>query len=61
MGIDKRVKKVLILETKKRLFLSDKKDTPIDVKIVMFAKENPKEVFKEQTISFIYPRNDSFK
>ncbi|AXX85837.1 cytochrome c oxidase accessory protein [Malaciobacter marinus] len=61
LGIDKRVKKVLILETKKRLFLSDKKDTPIDVKIVMFAKENPKEVFKEQTISFIYPRNDSFK
>ncbi len=61
LEVDKRVKKVLIIETKKRLFLSDTKTTPIKVKIVMFAKEKPNEVFKEQTISFIYPRNDNFK
>ncbi|AXH13669.1 cytochrome c oxidase accessory protein CcoG [Malaciobacter mytili LMG 24559] len=61
LEIDKRVKKVLIIETKKRLFLSDTKSTPIKLKIIMFAKEKPNEVYKEQVISFIYPRNDSFK
>ncbi|MFV0563354.1 cytochrome c oxidase accessory protein CcoG [Malaciobacter mytili] len=61
LEIDQRVKKVLIIETKKRLFLSDTKSTPIKLKIIMFAKEKPNEVYKEQVISFIYPRNDSFK
>ncbi|RXJ86900.1 cytochrome c oxidase accessory protein CcoG [Arcobacter sp. CECT 8985] len=58
---DQRIKKVLILKTTKRLFLSDKKSTPLKVKIIVYAKENPKEVYKEQNLSFIYPRNDAFK
>ncbi|RXJ93682.1 cytochrome c oxidase accessory protein CcoG [Malaciobacter molluscorum] len=58
---NQRVKKVLILKTKKRLFLSDLKTTPIKVKIIMYAKEDPKEIYKEKYLSFIYPRNDAFK
>lgn len=58
---NQRVKKVLILKTKKRLFLSDLKTTPIKVKIVMYAKQSPQKVYKEQYLSFIYPRNDAFK
>ena len=56
----KRVKTVLILETKKKLFLSDKKDTPLKIKIVAFAKEDPK-IKLEKEVSFIYPRSDLIK
>ncbi|WP_320035108.1 cytochrome c oxidase accessory protein CcoG [Halarcobacter sp.] len=54
-----RVKKVVIVKTKKRLYLSDKKDTPLDLKIDISANNN---IDKKQTwdLSFIYPRNDLF-
>lgn len=55
-----RIKKIFILETKKRLFLSDKKDTALKVKLEAFANEDLKtKQIKE--LSFIYPRNDLFK
>lgn len=58
---NKRAKKVLIIETKKRLYLSDNRSTPLKVKAVFYAKDNPEKIYKEQELSFIYPRNDSFK
>jgi len=56
----KRVRKVLILETKKRLFLSDKKDTAFKIKILGFAQED-KNINLEKEVSFIYPRSDLIK
>ena len=55
-----RVKTVLILQTNKRLFLSEKKNTAIKTKIIAFAKENPK-IKVQREVSFIYPRNDLIK
>lgn len=55
-----KTKTVLILQTKKRLHLSDKKNSAIKTKIVFFAKENPKKRVKRD-ISFIYPRADLIK
>lgn len=51
-----RVKKVVILKTRKRLYLSDKKDTPLSTKIDIFTSENPKKV-QTRELSFIYPKN----
>lgn len=56
----KRVKKVFIVETKKRLFLSDRKDTALKVKIDAFALEDAK-TKQTKELSFVYPRNDLFK
>ena len=56
----KRIRTVLILETKKRLLLSDKKDTALKIKIQAFAKED-KNIKLEKEISFIYPRSDLVK
>lgn len=56
----KRIRTVLILETKKRLFLSDKKDTALKIKIQAYAKED-ETINLEKEISFIYPRNDLVK
>ena len=56
----KRVKKVFIVQTKKRLFLSDEKDTTFKVKITAFAKEDPK-MRVDKKIAFTYPRNDLIK
>jgi cytochrome c oxidase accessory protein FixG len=56
----KRVKKGLVIETKERLYLSDRKDTPLKVKITVFAEEDPKVKFT-QDIAFMYPRNDLIK
>ncbi|MGB6329303.1 MAG: cytochrome c oxidase accessory protein CcoG [Halarcobacter sp.] len=55
-----RVKTVLILQTNKRLFLSEKKNIAIKTKIIAFAKENPK-IKVQREVSFIYPRNDLIK
>lgn len=55
-----RVKKVVILETKKRLFISDKKDTALSIKVNIKALEN-KEATQTKELSFIYPRNSLFK
>ncbi|MFK2822329.1 cytochrome c oxidase accessory protein CcoG [Arcobacter sp. YIC-80] len=57
---NKRVKKVVILETKKRLFISDKKDTALNIKLNITALEN-KEAKQTKELSFIYPRNSLFK
>lgn len=56
---NQRVKKVVIVETKNRLYLSDKKDTALDIKMDIFANQ---EKDKKQTwdLSFIYPRNSLF-
>ncbi len=53
----RRTKKVLVLETKKRLFISDSKDSAIKVNIIMQTKED-KTIQQTKTLSFIYPRND---
>ncbi|MGB6020341.1 MAG: cytochrome c oxidase accessory protein CcoG [Sulfurimonadaceae bacterium] len=60
LGAMKRAKKVLIIETKKRLFLSDRKDSILKLKITVFAKEDPK-VNLTTELAFIYPRNDLIK
>ncbi|MGM0520188.1 MAG: cytochrome c oxidase accessory protein CcoG [Campylobacterota bacterium] len=57
---NKRVKKVVIVQTKDRLFLSDNKNTPLKVKIDILTKEN-KKAKQTKTLSFIYPRNSEFK
>jgi len=56
----KKIKKVLIVQTKKKLFLSDTKTTALKVKIVSFAKED-KKIKLSREISFLYPRNDLIK
>jgi len=55
-----KVKKVLIIETKKRLFISDVKDTALKVKLNAFAREDEK-TLQTKELSFVYPRNDLFK
>jgi len=55
-----RVKTVLILQTKQRLYLSDTKDTPLKTNIRIFTKEDPN-IKLEKEVSFIYPRNDLIK
>ena len=53
----KRIKKVFILEAKKRLFISDFKDTALKVKINAYAIED-KKTLQTKELSFVYPRND---
>ena len=60
LAANKRIKKILIIETKKRLFLSDTKVTPLKVKLLIKTKEN-KELTLEKELAFIYPRNDLLK
>ena len=55
-----RTKKVLIIQTKKRLFLSDTQDTTLKLKMVAYVKEDPTKQVKKE-LAFIYPRNDLFK
>jgi cytochrome c oxidase accessory protein FixG len=57
---NKRAKKILIIETKKRLFISDIKDTPLKLELIAYAIEDPKLQIKRE-LSFIYPRNDLVK
>ncbi|RXJ65454.1 cytochrome c oxidase accessory protein CcoG [Halarcobacter ebronensis] len=57
---NQRVKKVVVVKSKKRLFLSDTKDTALNLKVDIFANENRD---KKQTwdLSFIYPRESLLK
>ena len=52
-----RSKQILIIETKKRLFISDKKDTALKVKIDIFTLEN-KDMKQTKELAFVYPRTD---
>lgn len=60
LDANKRVKKGLVIETKEKLSLSNRKDTALKVKITVFSKEDPK-VKLTQDIAFMYPRNDLIK
>ena len=60
LGPNKRVKKILIIETKKRLYLSDNKDTPLKIKLIARAIEDEK-ITLQKELAFIYPRNDLIK
>lgn len=53
-------KKVLVLQTKKKLVGSDRQSTPMVAKIVVFAKENPN-IRLTKELAFIYPRSDLVK
>lgn len=55
-----RLKTVLILRTKQKLFLSNEKNTALKTKIKVFDKNNP-EINLIREVSFIYPRNDLIK
>jgi cytochrome c oxidase accessory protein FixG len=57
---NQRVKKVVIVQTKKRMFISDKRDTPLKLKIDIKTLEN-NEYTMTREVSFIYPRNDLIK
>ena len=56
----KRVRKIFIVETKKRLFISETKDTALKIKINSFALENS-ELKLTKELSFVYPRSDLIK
>lgn len=60
LAANKRVKKPLIIETQKRLALSQRKDTVLKLKVTVFAKENP-EIKHTQEVAFVYPRSDLIK
>lgn len=60
LDANKRVKKVLIIQTKANLNLSERKDTVLKLKLTVFAKEDAK-VKITQDVAFIYPRNDLIK
>jgi hypothetical protein len=49
-------KRILVISTNKNLSLSDRRDTALKIKLVIFAKEDPK-VAITKDISFMYPRN----
>ncbi|NQY52617.1 MAG: cytochrome c oxidase accessory protein CcoG [Campylobacteraceae bacterium] len=57
---NKRRKTVFIVQAKKRLFLSDAKDTAIKLNITAFIKED-ESIKIHKVISFIYPRNSLFR
>jgi cytochrome c oxidase accessory protein FixG len=57
---NKRIKKILIIETKKRLFLSDSKDTALKIKLIATAQED-KKITLQRDLAFVYPRNDLVK
>lgn len=57
---NKRVKKIFIIETKKRLFISNIKDTALKIKIDAYALED-KNIKLTKELSFVYPRNDLIK
>jgi len=56
----KRVKTVLLIETKKKLFISDTKDSALKLKIIAYAKED-ENISLTKELSFVYPRNDLLK
>ena len=57
---NQRVKKIIKIQTKEKLLLSNKKDTPLNIKVNIYTKENQKYIFTKE-LSFVYPRNDLLK
>ena len=57
---NERVKKIITIKAKKRLFVSDSKDTTFTIKVKISTPDEPKkELIKE--LSFVYPKNSLFK
>ncbi|MCT7553267.1 cytochrome c oxidase accessory protein CcoG [Aliarcobacter butzleri] len=57
----KLAKKVVILETNKILVSDNTKDTPINITLKAYAKENPEKVVVYRKATFIYPRLDKLQ
>jgi cytochrome c oxidase accessory protein FixG len=57
----KLVKKVMILQTNKKLVDDNTRDTPITLTLRAYAKEDPKRVEVFRKAVFIYPRADKLK
>ncbi|MFW3355856.1 cytochrome c oxidase accessory protein CcoG [Aliarcobacter butzleri] len=57
----KLAKKVVILETNKVLVSDNTKDTPINITLKAYAKENPEKVVVYRKATFIYPRLDKLQ
>jgi len=57
----KLAKKVVVLETTKRLVNDNTKDTPLTVTLKAYAKEDPERVQVLRKAVFIYPRADKLK
>ena len=57
---NERVKKIVKIKAKQRLYLSDIKDTPLSIKVRIYAVDEPKkELIKD--VSFVYPKNSLLK
>ena len=57
---NERVKKIVKIKAKQRLYLSDMKDTPLSIKVRIYAVDEPKkELIKD--VSFVYPKNSLLK
>ncbi len=52
----KKIKKIVILQTTKELVKTNAKDTPIDIKIRAYAKDNPKEITIYRETVFFFPK-----
>jgi len=60
IGAKKEARLILIVSSKEKLDLNEKKDTILDLGLKIYAKEdNSVAIFKK--LVFIYPSNDSFK
>lgn len=57
----KMAKKVVILETDKKLVEDNTRDTPIAITLKAFAKEEPEKVVVYRKATFFYPRLDKLK
>ena len=60
LSAGEKAKGVLIIKTKERLYLSDKKNTILNIKATIFAIEDPTINIK-RVLSFTNPRNDIVK
>ncbi|NCB10434.1 MAG: cytochrome c oxidase accessory protein CcoG, partial [Erysipelotrichia bacterium] len=57
----KLAKKVVVLQTDKVLVSDKTKDTPIEITLKAYAKEDPEKVVVFRKAVFIYPRLDKLK
>ncbi|MFT5660417.1 MAG: cytochrome c oxidase accessory protein FixG, partial [Sulfurimonas sp.] len=60
LDADKKAKKVLIIQSKENLNLSERKDTVLKLQLTIFAREDAK-VKITRDVAFIYPRNELIK
>jgi len=58
LNAGKKIKQVVILSTEKVLVESDRKDSPIPVKIKAYALDDKERIVVERDTVFIYPRAD---